>query len=218
MIAYHHGVWQTLAFAWDEAGKDATRVEAPTVRQLPNGETWLHRSPTECQLCHNTRHGWILGYQFSQLARPVNRQGQWVNQLDNWVKQRFMKKIPAKRRAHPMPDPTDESVSPAKRARAYLEANCAYCHRQGGLAQQVGIDLHRNSSLESMGWCRSRRDQLLISPHAPSQSLILQRMRDTAFPMPPDRRQVDQDGLRLVEGWIQSLPHCSNVTSAKEGL
>ncbi len=107
-----------------------------------------------------------------------------------------------------MPDPTDESVGTGQRARAYLDVNCSFCHQQGGMAQHVGIDLGRTSSLASMGLCRIRHDHFFINPHAPSKSLIITRMRDSAFPMPPDRTQVDQDGLRLVENWIKTLSHC----------
>lgn len=208
MIAYHRGTWQTVAFAWNEAGDDAVPVKEPMARTLPNGETWLHRSPLQCQQCHNARHGWLLGYRFSQLDRSVKREEQWVNQLDYWVNQKFIYGIKARLRADPMPDPTDEAVSTIPRARAYLDVNCAFCHQQGGMAQHVGIDLSRTANPESMGWCRTRHDQFFIDPQAPSQSLILTRMRDPAFPMPPDRMQVDQDGMRLVENWLTTLSHC----------
>jgi len=208
MIAYNRGIWQTFAFAWNDTGNDATLVQEPIARQLPNGVPWLHRSPAQCQQCHNTRHGWLLGYRFSQLDRHVKRGGNWVNQLDYWVKQGFINEIPAHIRTNPMPDPTDESVGTVQRARAYLDANCSSCHQKGGMAQHVGIDLGRTSSLASMGLCRIRHDHFFINPHAPSQSLIIKRMRDSAFPMPPDRMQVDQNGLRLVEKWIKSLSNC----------
>ena len=208
MIAFNRGSWQTFAFAWDDTGQDATLVQEPIARELPNGATWLHRSPAQCQQCHNSRHGWILGYRFSQLDRSVKRHGNWVNQLDYWVAQGFLNEIPAHRRTDPLPDPRDESVGSVQRTRAYLDVNCSFCHQQGGLAQHVGIDLRRTSSLAGMGWCRTRKDHFFINPQAPSQSLIFQRMRDSAFPMPPDRIQVDQQGLRLVEYWIKSLSNC----------
>ena len=200
MIINIRGIWKTLAFAWNDTGNDATLVQEPITRQLPNGDTWLHRSPVQCQQCHNVRHGWLLGYRFSQLNRPVKRRGNWVNQLDYWVQQGFISgKISSYTWNKPMPDPTDKSVGTVHRARAYLDSNCSYCHQQGGMAQHVGIDLRRTSSLPSMGLCRIRHDHFFINPHAPSKSLIITRMRDSAFPMPPDRTQVDQDGLRLVE-------------------
>jgi mono/diheme cytochrome c family protein len=107
----------------------------------------------------------------------------------------------------------DPSSSVEDRARSYLDANCAQCHRPGGtvayfdarfdtpLTQQQLVD---GSVLIDQGIDRPR----VISPHDIWRSIAYMRINtNDEIRMPPLARQtIDQHGVALLGEWIQSMP------------
>ncbi len=108
---------------------------------------------------------------------------------------------------------TTRTRSLEDRARSYLDANCAQCHRPGGtvanfdaryetpLAQQNLID---GPVLIDQNVDRAR----VISPHDPWRSVALMRV-DTNGEirmLPLARNTIDTQGAALLRDWIQSLP------------
>jgi hypothetical protein len=99
------------------------------------------------------------------------------------------------------------------RARSYLDANCAQCHRPGGtvayfdarydtpLEQQALIN---GPVLIDQGIDRPR----VISPHDIWRSIIFMRVNTVDdIRMPPVAREtIDQKGVKLLQDWITSLP------------
>jgi hypothetical protein len=99
------------------------------------------------------------------------------------------------------------------RARSYLDANCAHCHRPGGtvanfdarydtpLSKQALID---GPVLIDQGIDRPR----VISPHDIWRSIAYMRVATVGdIKMPPLAREtIDQSGVRLLREWINSMP------------
>ncbi len=99
------------------------------------------------------------------------------------------------------------------RARSYLDANCAQCHRPGGtvanfdarydtpLEQQAIID---GPVLIDQGIDHPR----VVSPHDIWRSIAFMRVDTNAeIRMPPLAREtIDADGVALLKQWILSLP------------
>jgi mono/diheme cytochrome c family protein len=107
----------------------------------------------------------------------------------------------------------DETRSVQDRARSYLDANCAQCHRPGGtvayfdarydtpLVKQELID---GPVLIDQGIDRPR----VISPHDIWRSIVFMRVNTVdEIKMPPIAREtIDQKGVALLRDWIMSLP------------
>jgi len=99
------------------------------------------------------------------------------------------------------------------RARSYLDANCAQCHRPGGTVAY--FDARYDTPLEKQelidgpvlidqGIDRPR----IISPHDIWRSIAFMRVNTVDdIKMPPVAREtIDQKGVKLLQDWITSLP------------
>jgi hypothetical protein len=99
------------------------------------------------------------------------------------------------------------------RARSYLDANCAQCHRPGGTVAY--FDARYDTPLEKQelidgpvlidqGIDRPR----IISPHDIWRSIVVMRMNTVGdIKMPPLAREtIDQRGVKLLRDWITSMP------------
>jgi mono/diheme cytochrome c family protein len=109
--------------------------------------------------------------------------------------------------------PDDQSRDVVDRARSYLDANCAHCHRPGGTV--ANFDARYSTPLEEQkiiggpvlidqGVDRAR----VISPHDPWRSIMLMRVdTNSDLRMPPlARKTIDQQGVAVLREWIDSMP------------
>jgi uncharacterized repeat protein (TIGR03806 family) len=107
----------------------------------------------------------------------------------------------------------DGASSIEARARAYLDANCSSCHAPG--IANADWDARSSTPLEQQHLIGAHprvpraSATAIIEPGIPEQSLLYLRMStlDPALKMPPlGRNAIDEDGARLLAGWIRSLP------------
>jgi hypothetical protein len=103
------------------------------------------------------------------------------------------------------------------RARAYLDINCAHCHREGGSASNSGLWLQTSeTSPVRLGIAKyptaagrgAGEAVHIISPGAPDQSILAYRMAstETGIAMPELGRALqDPDGVALVRAWIADM-------------
>ncbi len=110
-------------------------------------------------------------------------------------------------------DPFNPAQPLETRVRAYLDANCAYCH-QPGIPGRGGMDLRFSTPLENTGlFAPSGRPApdggalQHIQPGFPEASDIYLRMASLGSDgMPPvGKTEVDERGLSLMREWIESL-------------
>lgn len=115
-----------------EAGLD----EAFTISDggILRTQMWHYPSRSECQACHTTQSGYAGGFNTAQLNRDMSYDGTSTNQIEALRLAGYFSNSPSNRHLLPVLTPAaDESVSREYRVRSYLEANCAYCHRPGGV-------------------------------------------------------------------------------------
>lgn len=111
------------------------------------------------------------------------------------------------------PHPFDETQPLETRVRAYLDANCAYCHQPGGIGKgrmdlRFGTPLQWSAVFALSGrTAPDGRPLFHIRPGDIRASDIYIRMASLGKDaMPPlGRTQVDERGLALMRKWIESL-------------
>lgn len=217
--------WRAETYIWDEAETDATyllsgaRVEVDHVDAAgqPATQTYLVPNRNLCASCHfQDDEIKSLGLITHQMNVEVTREGKTVNQLD-WLagKGAFSAALPAQRGA--FPDPYAGEGDTEARARAYLHANCAHCHRDGGAAGDSGLDLsHTQDDPVKYGVCKKPAAAGAgtggrghdIVPGDPDESIMVYRMASTnpAIKMPELPSQlVDEAGVQLITEWIAGM-------------
>ena len=180
-------------------------------------QTWYYPSRKDCLVCHNSDTPGVLGPKTRQMNRDLRfPDGMTENQLRRWNRLELLSPAPREPDIAAFPTlarPDDASRSIEDRARSYLDANCAQCHRPGGTVANFDAryDTPRSEQrlidgpvLIDEGVDRAR----VISPHDPWRSILLLRVdTNDDFRMPPLAREtIDTQGVALLRAWIESLP------------
>jgi uncharacterized repeat protein (TIGR03806 family) len=216
MVRHDDGAWAGYTYRWDADQDDATLLplaSEPTIDEW-GGATWSYPRRPECLACHTAAAGRTLGLELRQLDRP----GPWPDRPENQLEAferagLFDRPLPATR----TPLPEISGTAPlAERARAWLHANCSYCHRPGGVGEG-GFDLRFDTPLAETAVCDvppeddlGLTDARIVAPGAPERSVLATRIRSTGVSrMPPlGSAVIDEAGAALVEAWIRSITSC----------
>lgn len=187
----------------------------------------------QCKQCHSHDDG--TGGVFVPIgpkARHLNGDYDYgngpVNQLTHWQGEGILDGLPSldsvdkvptyhDEDAGLLPGYTDEQLMAA--AKGYLDVNCAHCHGVGGQAAYTGLQLEfwRDYDTDKMkhGVCKGpiAYDQgemtYDVVPGNADQSILHFRMNttDNQDSMPRlGRGMIHEEGVALVEAWINSLP------------
>lgn len=216
--------WVGYSYQWDEAQTHATIVpdERRTVQFATGARTveWSYPSRVDCMKCHNEVGGSSLGPETAQLNREVHG----MNQIDAFAAAGMFETAPAKPYLAPLVTPYKDrageppaSASVEDRARSYLQANCAFCHRPG--ADFPDLDLRLGVALADMHVCGTTpakgdvgvTDAKNLTPGKPEQSVLWLRMNATPGNgrMPQiGTQRVDEAGVKLIGDWIRSISKC----------
>jgi uncharacterized repeat protein (TIGR03806 family) len=217
----HHadGGWTGYSYGWNTEQTEATLLglsSAPVARTV--GSTgWSHPTRYQCMACHTPEAGYTLGLEVAQLNRSFDYPDGARNQLVQLAQLGLLASSPGAPGSLPALPAPDGAAPVAARARAYLHANCAGCHRPTRRFPD-GIDLRFTTSLAATRTCgveavyggftgASQR----VAPGQPAASVLARFMRSTdEFRMPlVGTTQVDQAGVAIVEDWIRSLSGCN---------
>ena len=216
--------WKPLVYIWNEEQTEAHLEIAG--RNL--SVKWIHydggeRSiqyavPTlnQCKGCH------LKGDNVTPIgpsARQLNRIGSVIgkNQLVHWKEDGILANLPDISSVPQLAAYDDETRDVASRARAWLEINCAHCHREDGPAKNSGLILTANeNSVLPLGIGKapvaagkgSGDRSFDIVPGRPDESILLYRIEsvDPGVMMPEVGRSiVHTEGVTLVRKWIEGL-------------
>ena len=172
----------------------------------------------QCKSCHD-RNGKIepIGPSARQLNRMNVYDGKSMNQLER-LSQLGQLNIPEHQDLPKLPvwnNPETGNIH--ERARAYLEINCAHCHRKEGPAKNSGLYLlasntkdHELGIMKSPVAAGEGSGGLLydVIPGKPDKSIIHYRMNSTkASVMMPElgRSMIHAEGVALIREWINGL-------------
>ncbi|HEY8041050.1 MAG TPA: SO2930 family diheme c-type cytochrome [Polyangiaceae bacterium] len=220
--------WKGTSYVWDDAQTEArlspggaiahlSFVDADGATQSPS---YLVPSESQCQKCHASDGVMIsLGPRADQLNRDFAYADGTDNELARWTRLGILSGAPAPDQAPRLPvfdDPSTGDV--AARARAYLQANCSYCHNgAGGEARTSGLVLlGTESDPYALGLCKppvaagkaAQGQPYDVVPGHPEQSILVYRMQSTlpSIAMPELGRSLEHvQAVQLVSDWIAAM-------------
>ncbi|MEL7025491.1 MAG: PQQ-dependent sugar dehydrogenase [Pseudomonadota bacterium] len=220
IMRHTDGVWAGYTYEWNDAQTDATRVRGGKTTQI-NGQTWIYPSEAQCMQCHTAAAKFALGPEINQLNRNFDypSTGRRANQLETIEHvMMFTASLAAPVSQLPqLADPLDTTADIEERARAYLDTNCASCHRPNGPAPS-DLDLRYETALSDTNACDVApssgtlgiADARIIAPGNGVASVLVERMnrRDVDAMPPIGSALIDADGVALIRTWIDQLSSC----------
>jgi uncharacterized repeat protein (TIGR03806 family) len=214
--------WQGYTYRWNAAGTDADLLPDSATDTFdvldpaaPGGvrsQTWTFPSRADCGACHTSAAGFVLGIRTRQLNRDFDYPNALDNQLRSWNHiGLFTTDVGSHAQYEALADPDDATASLDARARSYLDANCAQCHRPLG-PTPVDLDLRfevpeaqmRLFGVPSTDPASGVPGTLRAMAGDPMASDLWERLRRTdAFAMPPLARELPhQAAIDLLSTWI----------------
>jgi uncharacterized repeat protein (TIGR03806 family) len=221
-MRHSDGGWAGYSYMWDDDGKDATLLPAGATKPLAGGQTWTYPSRSQCISCHSEAAGGTIGLETAQLNRDevytsTNRQSNQLATLDHIGM--FSAPLGMDPSAEPKLSPDDSTDPIDARARSYLHANCAHCHRPNGGGQGT-MDLRYQETLFQTMTCNAPNTQGLIGTATdiiaagdPTMSIMSLRVHATdSKRMPPVAVSItDPVGSQLIDDWITQLTTCPTM-------
>ncbi|MGB8167451.1 MAG: DUF4082 domain-containing protein [Chthoniobacteraceae bacterium] len=218
------GSYYGLTYKWRADNSEADLLpaglnEAVTITTATGTrtQTWSYPSRQDCIVCHNPNAGSVLGLRTCELNGDLTYPGGVEDNQIRTLNSIGLFSTPVSEAAIPtLPKSVsvkDTSATFETRVRSYIDANCAHCHRPGGV--KANFDARFDTPLGSQGLIRGEvQDPLgligakLIVPSDPAKSML--RHRDSLLgtnQMPPlARNMVDVEYINVLTQWINSIP------------
>ncbi|WP_395741462.1 PQQ-dependent sugar dehydrogenase [Prosthecobacter sp.] len=198
--------WNGYSYRWNEKGTDADLITADGAEFTVQKQPWRIHGRAECARCHNNWSGFALGFQPDQLASIAGKKpsesphlfdGPFLNRLKNHLVS-----------SH------DDKAEIELRARSWLHANCAHCHRRhggGSVPLMVNFDLPTAETMLSE--VPTRGDfgipkALVLNNGQPAHSVLLYRLAISGSGHMPaiGARETDPSGLEVLRTWVANKP------------
>ena len=219
--------WKALTYVWNDAQTEAVLEIAgksvPVEWTDANGDlqriNYSVPNQNQCKSCHEFNGKLIpIGPTARQLNREFDFASGPANQLKHWHAEGILTKLPM---GDDLPrlavwnDPTSGTLD--QRARAWLEINCAHCHRREGPAKNTGLHLLASiTDTYELGVGKppvaagrgSAGLKFGIVPGKPEQSILMHRIKslDPGEMMPEVGRKLrHKEGIELVGKWIKEM-------------
>ncbi len=248
-------LWRAYSYRWSNDQTDAELVDRQGEEasfnvvdsSAPGGrraQMWRFSSRAECARCHNQWAEHALAFNIRQLNRECDFSGTIDNQLrafdhigllklENGGPENRLPALTTRDRAwfasaHPrLADPSNNQLDVNERARSYLHANCAHCHRNGGggtayieLQHELAIDATKSIDVRPTQGSFEISDARIIAPGDPFRSTLFYRISKMGAGRMPHigSELVDVSGVNLIHDWIRQLPVRSEESSLIQSL
>lgn len=205
--------WRGFSYEWNDAQTEANLLPDDELgKEKPVGnaqQVWHYPSRAQCMDCHTRYSGRSLGLSTAQLNSDFAYADGALNQIKKFEQLGLFETAPKAIAGYP--DPAGNATLDA-RARSYLQANCATCHRPGGAATTV--DLRFATAFADSKLCEKvERDagkvpEYRLTPGDPAKSSMSFRMHvlDTLRMPKIASNVVDTVGSKLIDDWITAMP------------
>lgn len=228
LIYKKNGTWHFAEYVWNDEQTEATLAmggQNKTIGWIDEDNqlrTVNYRIPSEqeCFTCHKSfNQASPIGPKPQNLNKNISYSDGAFNQLEKWVNVGYLNSINVET-INTVVDWTDETQSLRDRVRAYVDMNCAHCHRQGSHCDYRPIRLAWNETTNdsNLGICVNPDEfvnpQLtkIISRGNPLRSMMYFRINTTTeqYRMPLlGRTLIHEEAVALLEEYIDSLePAC----------
>ncbi|MFN3841298.1 MAG: SO2930 family diheme c-type cytochrome [Cyclobacteriaceae bacterium] len=224
LLILENGNWKALPYIWnneqteaylDVAGKN---IDVTWTYVDGNVQTVNYSVPNmnQCKGCH------LRGDKVSPIG-PTARQlngtiaGQTKNQLVQLAERGLLHHLPPLQEVPRLANYDNKNEPLDLRARAWLEVNCAHCHRPDGPAKTSGLHLlaHVNNpfvlGVGKPPVAAGRGSGGLnydIVPGKPEQSILYYRINsvDPGIMMPElGKKMIHREGVELIHEWISTM-------------
>ena len=219
--------WKALTYVWNdeqtEAFLEIAGKSIPVSWTDTSGElqriNYSVPNQNQCKSCHEF-NGKIVP--IGPTARQLNHAFEYAdgrkNQLKKWVELGILHNTDPPLQ-WPMLAKWDDPATGTldQRARAWLEVNCAHCHRKEGPAKNTGLHLLASTDndyeigINKPPVAAGRGSAGLkfgIVPGKPEKSILMHRIKslDPGVMMPEVGRKLQhKEGIALVEEWIREM-------------
>ncbi len=216
LLIHKESGWTAFPYIWNADGTEAEyapiggrrTIETISPSGAPLTISYSVPNQNQCKTCH----------QAGDALAPIGPKARHLNhhaQLEDWAARGLLTGLDPN--APAAPSVYDISLPLEARARAWLDINCAHCHKPDGSASNSGLVL---SSTETdpvkvgigkrpVAAGRGAGDLFqVIVPGAPDRSILAFRMDSTepGVAMPELGRSVhDPEGLALIREWIAGM-------------
>jgi len=208
--------WLALPYRWNKEQNEARLALAGgrVPISMPSGEEISYRIPNknQCKACHSVDEEVIpIG------PKARNLSTKWLSSMRD---KGWLDTVPEG--ADTLPLWSNTSAMTNARARAYLDVNCAHCHRPGGGASNSGLDLSWEQQdafaigIKKPPVAAGRgAGGLLVSiePGKPEMSILVHRMNsnEPGVAMPElGRSTIDNEAVALMREWIAQMDQGKN--------
>ena len=210
----------------DISWKDENNVIKSTNYRIPN--------EIQCIVCHKTNQvvdgittsvNIPIGIKPQNLNFSKNFGTANANQLTKWMQEGYLQNnfsLPTA--SNTAIDYNDVSKPISLRARSYVDINCAHCHQTNQHCDYRPMryafnETRAQNGLTNMGVCVETQDMQdfdeslaqIVNPGNVNRSMMHFRLNTTneAYRMPLHGRTIiHEEGVQLVEAWINSLSSC----------
>jgi uncharacterized repeat protein (TIGR03806 family) len=204
-----------VTYRWRADNSDADLQNPDSFREKVGEQTWHFPSRGECGRCHNSSAGFVLGPKTAQFNRPFYyaSSGLTANMV-NTLQGLGLFKSPLMPASLPqMPTLHEGTAFSQDRARAYLDANCAGCHRPDGAARgnwdgrfSTSLDMQNligADPVEAQGITGAK----VLAPQNPASSVLFKRLSALdGLAMPPLAKSiVDERAVSIFSTWLAAM-------------
>jgi uncharacterized repeat protein (TIGR03806 family) len=220
--------WDALAYVWNADQTDADLNIIGDTKSLDwidkNGnkvhDEYSVPNKNQCKTCHAFNGSLVpIGPKVRNMNHDFLYSDGKQNELDKWAAAGYLtgynKANNITNKMAKWDDSTTGNIN--ARARAYLDVNCAHCHRNEGMANPSGLYLnYTNENTASLGLFKTPEaaggggGNFLydVIPGNPNESIMPYRMMiDEPGKMMPQigRKLVHNEGVELIKQWIAGI-------------
>jgi len=220
-----NGAVYGVTYKWRADNSDADLLSASLSENIlitnatgVRTQTWYYPSPADCLQCHKPVANYVLGVKTRQLNGNLTYPSSGVtdNQLRTFNRLGLLNpaideaQIPTYSQ---MVSVTNLAADVTNRFRSYIDANCAQCHRPGGVSH-ANFDARYDTPLASQNIINGAvvsslgyDNAAVIKPHDIWRSILYQRSDvRTAIQMPPlASNLVDSNAMAVFVAFINGL-------------